>query len=142
MMIVKEEARKKVIRRYKNQLVAIKRYDTNDVLSGYLNSIGKLYDPHTSYFSPVQSDNFQIGISLSLEGIGAGLITKDNVVEISNIVPGSPASKSEDLKEGDKIVGVAEGEHCDFIDIIGMPLREVVQYIRGEKRLASAFRNS
>ena len=127
------KAREKIVRRYKNKLVSIKRYDANDVLSGYLNAIGHLYDPHTSYFSPVQSDNFQIGISLSLEGIGASLTTKDNIVEVASIVLGSPAFKSGELQEGDKIIGVAEGDNCDFIDIVGMPLREVVQYIRGKK---------
>ena len=128
-----QEAKQKLARRFKNQLVNIKRLDSNDVLAGYLNSIGKLYDPHSNYFSPVQSDNFAIGISLSLEGIGASLTVKDDVVEVASIVPGSPSEKSGELDIGDKIVGVAEGDLCDFIDIVGMPLREVVQYIRGKK---------
>jgi len=128
-----QEAREKIILRLKNQLVNIKRLDSNDVLAGYLNSVGNLYDPHTSYFSPVQQDDFAINISLSLEGIGASLVTRDNVIEVASIVPGSPASKTNQLKEGDKIIGVAEGDNCDFIDVVGMPLREVVQYIRGKK---------
>ncbi len=98
-----------------------------------MNALASAIDPHTSYFSPITSDNFDISMSLSFEGIGASLMTKDDYTTIAKIIPGGPAAKSENLFENDRIVGVAQGVDGEFVDIIGWRLDDVIQLIRGKK---------
>ncbi|MCB1660918.1 MAG: PDZ domain-containing protein, partial [Pseudomonadales bacterium] len=84
------------------------------------------------YFSPRTSENFNINMSLSLEGIGAVLQAEDEYTKIVRLVPAGPAEKSKLLKPGDRIVGVAQGND-DFVDVIGWRIDEVVDLIRGPK---------
>lgn len=123
----------KLIRRYKTQLSYLKREKPFQVLEIYLNALGNIYDPHTNYFSPRQSENFEINMSLSLEGIGAVLQQEDEFTKITRVLPGGPAGKEGTLGPGDKIIGVGEGYHCDMIDVLGWRLDEVVKYIRGAR---------
>jgi carboxyl-terminal processing protease len=98
-----------------------------------MNAFTKTYDPHTVYFSPRTSENFNINMSLSLEGIGAVLQREDEYTKVVSLVPEGPADKSKQLFPNDKIVGVGQGTDGEIADVIGWRLDEVVQLIRGKK---------
>lgn len=103
-----------------------------EIVELFLASVAHIYDPHSTYMAPATEEDFDINMSLSLEGIGAVLTTEQGYVKIVNIVPGGPADKDGELQEGDRIVAVRqEGEKP--VDVIDMPLRKVVQMIRGPK---------
>ena len=126
------DARELLVKRYKNQIKQFEQRDSQDVLQLYANALASLYDPHTSYFSPRTNENFQINMSLSLEGIGAELSTEDDYTKINRIVPGGPADLHGVLKAEDKIVGVGQAEE-DIVDVIGWRIDDVVALIRGAK---------
>lgn len=120
-------------KRYQRIQKAIYQYNNDDVFQAYMNAYTNAYDPHTDYFSPPDAENFQIDMNLSLEGIGARLMQNLDYTQVADIVPGGPAYKSNGLKKDDKIIGVAQGDEGDFVDVIGWRLDEVVAIIRGEK---------
>ena len=126
------DARELLIKRYRNQIKQFEQRDSQDVLQLYANALASLYDPHTSYFSPRTNENFQINMSLSLEGIGAELSTEDDYTKINRIVPGGPADLHGVLKAEDRIVGVGQAEE-DIVDVIGWRIDDVVALIRGAK---------
>jgi carboxyl-terminal processing protease len=99
----------------------------------YVNAYAGTYDPHTQYFSPRTSENFNINMSLSLEGIGAVLRTEDDYTEVVRLVPAGPADKAGALKPSDRIIGVGQGETGKLIDVVGWRLDDVVELIRGPK---------
>jgi len=127
-----EEITPLLVKRYKNQLNQVKQANSEDAFQIYVNSLASLYDPHTSYFSPTTSENFNINMSLSLEGIGAVLQVRDEYTQVVRIVPSGPADKQGELQPADRIVAVAQGD-ADFADVIGLRLDDVVKLIRGEK---------
>ena len=126
------EARETLIKRYENQIRLISQRDSRDVFQLYVNAFASLFDPHTSYFSPRTNENFQINMSLSLEGIGAELTIEDEYTKVNRVVPGGPADLQGDLKAEDRIVGVGQ-QNDDIVDVIGWRLDEVVDLIRGAK---------
>lgn len=128
-----KEIRELLIKRYKNQLNRIKQTNNEDAFRIYMNALAESYDPHTQYFSPRVSENFDIQMSLSLEGIGAMLQSEDGFTKVKRLVPAGPAEKAGQLKAGDRIVGVGQGTDGEMIDVIGWRLDDVVQLIRGKK---------
>ncbi len=128
-----KEIQELLIKRYKNQLNRIKQTNNEDAFRIYMNALAESYDPHTQYFSPRVSENFDIQMSLSLEGIGAMLQAEDGYTKVKRLVPAGPAEKAAQLKAGDRIVGVGQGVNGEIIDVIGWRLDDVVQLIRGKK---------
>ena len=128
-----DEIQKTLEHRYRNQLERARQYNAQDAFQLYANALTELYDPHTNYFSPQRSENFNIGMRLSLEGIGAVLAREDEYTRVARIVPAGPADKQGQLRPSDRIVAVAQGDDGDFEDVIGWRLDEVVQLIRGPK---------
>lgn len=128
-----KEIQELLIKRYKNQLNRIKQTNNEDAFRIYINALAESYDPHTQYFSPRVSENFDIQMSLSLEGIGAMLQSEDGYTKVKRLVPAGPAEKAGQLKAGDRIVGVAQGAAGEMVDVIGWRLDDVVQLIRGKK---------
>ena len=122
-----------IVKRYTNQLKRVKQYNSQDVFQIYANALTELYDPHTNYLSPRRSENFNINMSLSLEGIGAVLQLEDDYTKVARLVAKGPADKQGELQPSDKIVGVGQGESGDVEDVIGWRLDEVVELIRGPK---------
>ncbi|MFQ5652822.1 MAG: carboxy terminal-processing peptidase [bacterium] len=120
-------------KRYANSRRRIDQYKSEDVFQHFMNALSETFDPHTSYFSPISSENFGIDMSLSLEGIGAQLTTEDEYTKVVRILPGGPADRSGQLWANDKIIGVAQGREGKMLDVIGMRLDDVVQKIRGPK---------
>ncbi len=119
-------------KRYKNQLARLKQTRGEDVFQAYINAFATTYDPHTTYLSPDNAENFDINMSLSLEGIGAVLQSDNEHVKVVRLVPAGPAEKSKQIAPADKIVGVAQGKG-EMVDVIGWRLDEVVKLIRGPK---------
>lgn len=121
-----------LVKRYKNQLARLDQTRAEDIFQAYINTFAQSYDPHTNYLSPDSAENFDINMSLSLEGIGAVLQSDNDQVKIVRLVPAGPADKTKQLAPSDKIVGVAQGEK-EMVDVIGWRLDEVVKLIRGAK---------
>lgn len=127
-----EEIEKLLLKRFENQRKQLQQTNSQDVFQLFLNSLAELYDPHTSYLSPRNSKNFNINMSLSLEGIGAVLQREDEHVKVVRLVPAGPAAKQGQLKPSDRITAVAQGDE-EWVDVVGWRLDEVVELIRGKK---------
>lgn len=119
--------------RYKRVERAVTQYTSEDVFQAYMNAFTTAYDPHTNYFSPTDAEDFEIDMSLSLEGIGARLMQQLDYTVVSDIMPGGPAYLGKELEQNDKIIGIAQGDEGVFEDVIGWRLSEVVRKIRGPK---------
>ena len=119
-------------KRYKNQLARLDQTRSEDIFQAYINTFAQSYDPHTNYLSPDNAENFDINMSLSLEGIGAVLQSDNDQVKIVRLVPAGPAAKTKQVAPADKIIGVAQGDK-EMVDVIGWRLDEVVKLIRGPK---------
>ncbi|CAM2982744.1 carboxy terminal-processing peptidase [Vibrio neptunius] len=119
-------------KRYNNALKRLSQTHNEDAFQLYMNAFAREVDPHTSYLSPRNAEQFQTEMNLSLEGIGAVLQMTDDYTVIRSLVAGGPASKSKQLAEGDRIIGVGQdGE--EIVDVIGWRLDDVVQLIKGPK---------
>lgn len=126
------EVRMDVLETYDDWYQRLEKRKRTDFLNLYLNSITNIFDPHTSYFEPIEKENFDINMSGKLEGIGARLQTDGDYTKVSSIVVGGPAWKQGQLKENDRIMKVAQdGE--EPVNISGMDIDDVVQLIRGDK---------
>lgn len=127
-----EEIANKITRRYARLLRTLKDYDGDDIFELYLSSLAHAYDPHSDYMGKSSYESFNIGMKLSLFGIGALLQSEDGYCKIKSLVPNGPAARSKKIKENDKIVAVAEGDK-EPVDVIEMKLNKVVDMIRGPK---------
>src|SRR3990167_1537953 len=115
-----------LIKRYKNQQARLQQTRGEDVFQSYINAFAMSYDPHTTYLSPDNAENFDINMSLSLEGIGAVLQSDNEHVKVVRLVPAGPAEKSKQIAPADKIIGVAQGSK-EMVDVIGWRLGEAVK---------------
>jgi carboxyl-terminal processing protease len=127
-----DEIKETLGKRYNNALKRLTQTKSEDVFQIYMNAFAREVDPHTSYLSPRNAEQFQSEMNLSLEGIGAVLQVVDDYTVIRSLVAGGPASASKKLAAGDRIIGVAQ-DGKDMIDVIGWRLDDVVQLIKGPK---------
>jgi carboxyl-terminal processing protease len=128
-----EKVNENLTSHYENLIEWMEKLNSNDVFQLYMNSISETFDPHTNYFLPISYDNFMIGMSQSLEGIGARLMTENEYTKVAEIIPGGPAFKSKKIVKDDRIIEVAQGEEGEWVNIIGWRIDDVVQIIRGPK---------
>lgn len=128
-----EEIKKTLDKRYSSVLKRTHQLDENDIFQLYINSYATAIDPHTSYLSPRSFDNFEIRMSLSLEGIGALLRNDGDHTIVERIIPGGPADLGDELHAKDKIIGISQQTDKEFTDVVGWRLEEVVELIRGPK---------
>ena len=127
-----EESREVLRKRYTRYLKRMEQINADDVFETFMNAFARTLDPHSSYLSPRNSEEYRIQMSLSYFGIGASLQTEDDYVQIINIIPGGPASIDGTLGPKDRITGVAQGADGEMMDVIGWRLDDVVDLIRGE----------
>ncbi|HEC06043.1 MAG TPA: tail-specific protease [Thiolapillus brandeum] len=128
-----KKIRETLEKRYKTLRRRIHQLDADSVFQTFINAYTLSIEPHTAYMSPERSENFDISMRLSLQGIGAVLRSDDEYTTVQKVVPGGPADKSGQLHAGDRIVGVAQGKDGEMLDIVGWPLQDVVEKIRGKK---------
>lgn len=119
--------------RYEGITRRIHQFTPDDVYQTFVNAYTRTLEPHTSYMSPSTSENFDISMRLSLEGIGAVLRAENEYTVIQRTIPGGPARQSGQIQTGDRIVGVAQGLDGPMVDVVGWRLQDVVDKIRGPK---------
>lgn len=124
---------KRLTRRYESRLKQLRSSEPIDVLAAYMGAYTGLYDPHTAYFTPRRTEDFEIGMNLSLQGIGAQLRSRNGYPEIVRLISGGPAAASGEIESTDRILAVAQGNDGEFVELGGLRLGEAVQLIRGRK---------
>lgn len=128
-----DEIKKTLSDRYNRILSSTLQLNSNDVFQSFINAYTTSIEPHTAYFSPRTSENFDISMRLSLEGIGAVLRGDNDYTQVVKIIKGGPADLSNELKADDRIVGVGQDKDGKIVDVIGWRLDDVVDLIRGPK---------
>ena len=126
------EARSKVLKSTNNWFKRLKKATRKDRYAEYINTITAMYDPHTEFFPPKEKKMFDQSMSGQLEGIGARLMQADEYIKVSELVLGGPAYKQGDLKAGDVIMKVAQGNK-EAVDIVGMDMDDAIELIKGKK---------
>jgi carboxyl-terminal processing protease len=126
-----DEAREILRGRYQQVLKRLGQVKSDDVFETFMNAFANTMDPHTSYYSPRNSEEYRIQMSLNYDGIGATLQIQDEYVSVVNVIEGGPAALDGTLKPKDRIIGVGQGEDGDMVDVVGWRLDEVVDLIRG-----------
>ena len=121
-----------LIKRYENRIRRIYQQKEEDIFSLAINVLTNQFDPHSSYLSPRSAEDFDLNMSLKLNGIGALLGVEDDYTKIISLVPGGPAEKSGKIKPEDKISKIRQQDAKEFIDVVGWRIDEVVDLIRGE----------
>lgn len=127
----RDEAITQLDRRYHRNARRWHQFTGDQLLELFLTSITSSFDPHTTYMSASTLDNFNIAMRLNLEGIGAALQEKDGETVVSKVIPGGAADKQGELKADDHIVSVGQGDAGELVDVVEMPLDDVVKLIRG-----------
>lgn len=126
------DARAKVKKTEDEIFDRLAKVDRADRMASFMNVLTGVYDPHTEFYPPNDKEDFDIRMSGQLEGIGATLQEKDGYIKVMSIMPGSPSSKQGQLKAGDLILKVAQGDK-EPVDIVGMQVSDAVKLIRGKK---------
>ena len=126
------EARKRVLKYYDDQFHDLLQTDANDRLTMYANTIANTYDPHTEYFAPRDKDNFDQAMTGRFEGIGASLQERDGQIKVFDIIPGSASYRQGELKPGDIIQRVAQG-NAEPVPVEGLRLDKAIVLIKGKK---------
>ncbi|MFU7562196.1 carboxy terminal-processing peptidase [Roseiconus sp. JC912] len=126
-----EDPRDVLRRRYQRYARRFKTYSSDDLLEAYLTAVTSAFDPHSSYMSPSTYNDFLISMRLKLQGIGAALREKDGKTVVMQVIPGGAADLDKRLQADDIIVTVGQGDDGPMVDIVEMPLKEVVSMIRG-----------
>lgn len=126
-----EEIKDRLHRRYRTLSTRWHQTDADELLEMFITAVTSSLDPHTTYMAPKTLENFRILMGLKLEGIGAQLGSEDGYVTVSSIVPGGAADKQGELRVGDRLVSVGQGQSGDLVDVVDMKLDQVVEMIRG-----------
>jgi carboxyl-terminal processing protease len=125
------EARDVLRKRYDRVLKRSEQITADDVFENFMNAFAHVFDPHSSYFSPRNSEEYRIQMSLSYEGIGASLQLVDDFVTVVEILPGGSAQQTGEVTAKDRIIAVGQGKSGELVDVVGWRLDDVVQLIRG-----------
>jgi carboxyl-terminal processing protease len=128
-----EEAKDKLLRRYRSLAKRMHQMTADELLETYLTALTSSLDPHTSFMSPGTQENFAIAMRLQLDGIGAQLKGEDGYTTIMELTPGGAADRDGRLKKKDRVVGVGQGADGEIVDVVDMNLNEVVKLIRGKR---------
>lgn len=127
-----DDAKTKLAKRYELITKRVAEQTEADVYASLLDAFADAFDPHTSYFSAEDLEDFRISMQLSLEGIGAVLRQRDGFTTVAEVVKGGAAERQGQLKPNDRIIAVAQADEAP-VDVVDMSLRDVVRLIRGKK---------
>ena len=129
-----DDPKKVLLKRYKNKIRRIQQQKEDDIFSIAINTLTNQFDPHSAYLSPRSAEDFDMNMSLKLEGIGALLGADDDYTKIVSLVPGGPAEKSGEILPEDKITRIRQidSEEKEYVDVVGWRIDEVVDLIRGK----------
>ena len=127
-----DEAKKQLVHRYELLTKQASDQSAEDIYTAFLDSFAQALDPHSNYLSADDVEDFQIGMGLSLEGIGLALSSRDGYVVVEEVITGGAAERAQTIKRKDKIIAVSQ-EGGAPVNVIDMPLRDVVKMIRGKK---------
>ena len=129
-----DDPEKVLLKRYKNKIRRIQQQKEEDIFSIAINTLTNQFDPHSAYLSPRSAEDFDMNMSLKLEGIGALLGADDDYTKIVSLVPGGPAEKSGEILPEDKIKRIRQinAEDKEYVDVVGWRIDEVVDLIRGK----------
>jgi carboxyl-terminal processing protease len=123
----------RLIKRYERDRKNFSERTTDEIHALFLNAFAAALDPHSSYFKPVDQEEFRINFALELVGIGATLSQRDGYTIVQELIPGGAAARDGRLKKDDKIILVDPGTGEGPVDVVDMDLGKVVQFIRGKK---------
>ena len=126
------DIRQTIINRYERRIRRITQRTNEDYFSIIMNNFTSQFDPHSAYLSPKSAEDFDMQMSLSLEGIGALLGIEDDYAKVVSLVPGGPAAKSNQLSPDDRIVSIRQAYEEESIDVVGWRIDEIVRLIRGD----------
>lgn len=121
-----------LVKKYRQYVTVLAEPDEEAVLQHYLSAVCRAYDPHTDYMSPTSKEDFDMEMNLSLCGVGAVLSMDDGALKIVEVMPGGPIDVDGRIKEGDKIVGVKQGDG-EMEDVMWQPMKKSINKIRGKK---------
>ena len=121
-----------VVKRYRQYYAVLAEPDEEAVLQHYLSAVARAYDPHSDYLSPASKEDFDMDMNLTLCGVGAVLSMDEGALKIVEIMPGGPIDVDGRIKEGDKIVGVQQGDG-EMEDVMWQPMKKTIRKIRGAK---------
>ena len=127
-----ETPEQSLIKKYRQYVTVLTEPDEEEVLRYYLSALCRAYDPHSDYFSPAAKEDFDMEMNLSLCGVGAVLSMEDGALKIVEIMPGGPVDVDGRIEEGDKIVGVQQG-NGEMEDVMWQPMKKSIKKIRGKK---------
>ncbi|HTC50686.1 MAG TPA: carboxy terminal-processing peptidase [Steroidobacteraceae bacterium] len=127
-----KEAQELLHKRYEHVLKRVDQISSDDVFENLMNAYARTFDPHSNFFSPRDSEEYRITMSLNYDGIGASLQQTDDYVQVMNVIEGGPAAVAGTLKPNDRITGVQQGSDSMVTDVVGWRLDDVVQLIRGK----------
>jgi carboxyl-terminal processing protease len=130
--VLEKEARLKVEKTFGSMLDRKLKETRDEKFSMFLDTVAAAFDPHTSYLAPQAKEDFDIGITGTLEGIGALLKEEDGMIKVTRIVPGSASARQKQLKAEDTIIKVGQGTQ-EPVDIVGYRVQDAVRLIRGKK---------
>lgn len=128
-----DEIKEILDKRYERFKVSTFQLNSNDVFQSFINAYTIVVEPHTFYFTPRSSENFDITMRLSLEGIGAVLRAEQDYTVVQKVISGGPAEFGGQLHAEDRIIGVGQGIQGSITDVVGWRLDDVVDMIRGPK---------
>ncbi|MEM0895833.1 MAG: carboxy terminal-processing peptidase [Verrucomicrobiota bacterium] len=128
----KKTPKEQILERYSRFYKSLEENDEEDICNYFLSALATVYDPHSEYLSQSELENFTIGMNNQLFGIGALLGMEEGAAKIQGLVVNGPAEKAGELQVNDRIVGVAQGEEGEMVDILYMKLNDIVEMIRGK----------
>ncbi|MDR3317445.1 MAG: carboxy terminal-processing peptidase [Puniceicoccales bacterium] len=127
-----ELAKKNIKKRYQSFLRNVSQLEPWIVQEQFLNSIARVYDPHTAFMSNESMEDLREALHHSFVGIGAYLSDENGSCVIKELIPGGPSAKSKEIQVGDRIVAVAQ-ENEDYRDVSGMLINKISKLLRGKK---------
>src|SRR5260370_30551346 len=116
-------------KRYEHVAKRMDQSKPDDVFEAFMNAFVLSLDPHSNYFSARNSEEYNIQMSLSYEGIAASLQLTDDYVTVIDVIAGGPAAVNGKLSANDRITAVGQGQTGEPLDAISWPLDDLLRTV-------------